>query len=249
MISQNTDIIYGKNPILEAIENGILLDKILIQNDMRGETEKEIRHLAKKNGINLTYVPKEKLSKIAPSAHQGLVAYISKIVYANLQNILENSKAEGKIPTLVILDGITDVRNMGAIARSAEIFNIDALIVLEKNSAQINEEAIKASAGALLSIPVCREKSLAVLLETLINEGFQVWAADLNTEKKLGDIPTNEPIALVLGAEGSGISKVTKDYADGIFSIDQGGKIQSLNVSVAAGIIFHHIFAQKFNIK
>ena len=238
-------IIYGRNAVTEAIQNGTQLDKVVFQRGIRGEFEKEVRSLCRTHSIPLSVVPKEKLNKFSTGNHQGIVAIISLISYYKIEDVLPMVYEQSGTPLFMILDGVTDVRNFGAIARSAEAFGAHALIIPDKGAALINAEAIKTSAGALLSIPVCRVSSLVNAIDYLKLSGLSVLASDLAADKKLKEFDLKGPWALIVGSEGEGISPSIRSKADELFIIPQSGKIDSLNVSVAAGIMLYEVSSNR----
>jgi 23S rRNA (guanosine2251-2'-O)-methyltransferase len=246
MEEQNKEIIFGRHPVLDAIKAGHTVDKVVVQQGIRGEFEKEVRQLCKTMGIPLTTVPKERMGKWTRGNHQGIIALISAISFYRLEHILPNVFERGEVPLFLVLDGITDVRNFGAIARTAEVCGAHALIVPQKKTAWINAEAMKASAGALGLLPVCREPSLANALDLLRNSGVQVLASDLHAERYLFDMDFCPPTALVLGAEDEGIGPVARQAADHTFVIPQKGQTDSLNVSVAAGMMLYEAVRQRW---
>ncbi|MCB0669543.1 MAG: 23S rRNA (guanosine(2251)-2'-O)-methyltransferase RlmB [Saprospiraceae bacterium] len=233
--------IYGRNPVMEALRSGQDIDRIYILDSVRGEFEKEIRRLCKDAAIPLHRVPKSKLDLEIPGNHQGIYAVISTLEYVDLEVLLPQLFKQKKNPVLLLLDGIQDIRNVGAIARSAEVFGADAIVIPAKKSAPVNEIAIKASAGALLHLPVSRVKSLATAIEFLGKNGVEVIGADVEGDTNISDLNLMGPLGVVLGAEGKGIDRNLKIYFDHLFFIPQAGEIQSLNVSVAAGIILYEI--------
>ena len=244
-IDKKKQIISGRHPVVEAIEAGTAFDKLLLQQGVRGEFEKEIRQLCKKNNIPLQVVPKERLSKIVRGNHQGIVGFISLIRYFKIEDVLPMIYEKSETPLIIILDGVTDVRNMGAIARSAECCGAHALVIGKKGNAPINTEAIKSSAGALMKIPVCRENSLVNTLEYLQLSGIKVFASSLQGKQMIYDLDFKVPTALIVGAEGEGISKALLEKADEHFIIPQKGQTDSFNVSVAAGIMLYEVLRQR----
>jgi len=238
-------VIFGKHPVIEAIRNGKSIDKVFFQKTMRGETEKEVRNLCREHDIPLVYAPKEKLNKITKSNHQGVIAYLSLLTYYKLEDVLPMVYEKGETPLFIILDGITDVRNMGAIARSAEVCGAHALILPQKGSAMINAEGIKTSAGALLKIPVCRENSLISAIEFCHMSGIQTLASDLKGESPLHEIDLKVPTAFVVGSEGDGVSQGVLSKVNQSFIIPQVGETDSLNVSVASGIMMYEAMKQR----
>ncbi|MCB0685256.1 MAG: 23S rRNA (guanosine(2251)-2'-O)-methyltransferase RlmB [Saprospiraceae bacterium] len=237
--------IYGRNPVLEALQSDQDIDRVYIQDSISGEFEKEIRKLCKEADIPLHRIPKSKLDSEIKGNHQGIYALTPTITYYDLEILLPEILSREEHPVFLLLDGVQDVRNIGAIARTAEIFGVQALILPSKKSAPINEVAIKASAGALMHLPVCRVKSLAYAIELLGRNGIEVIAADVEGDEALADLNLSMPLGVVLGAEGKGIDRNLKIYFDHLFFIPQMGKTQSLNVSVAAGIVLYEIFKSR----
>jgi 23S rRNA (guanosine2251-2'-O)-methyltransferase len=238
-------LIYGRHPVIEAIKSGNPLDKVLLQQDIRGEMEKEIRSLCKINGIPLQVIPKERLQKFTSANHQGVVAILSMIEYYQLNDVLPGLFEAEIFPLVLILDGITDVRNFGAIARTAEGAGVGAIVIPGKNSAAINSEALKTSAGALTRIPVCRELSLVNAVKTLKDYGFSVLASDVSGQQLIQNVDLNKPLALILGSEESGVQRSLLNLADETFKLPQRGTIDSYNVSVAAGMMLFEVMRQQ----
>ena len=238
-------IIYGRHPITDAINSGTSIDKIMLQQGIRGEFEKEIRHLTKANNIPLQVVPKERLSKFVRGNHQGIVGFLSMLTYYRLEDVLPMIYEKSETPLILLLDGVTDVRNFGAIARSAEVCGVHAIVIPQKGGARINEEAIKTSAGALTKIPVCREKSLISAMEYLQLSGIQIFASDLKATKKIYELDWTQPAAIVIGSEGEGVSFPVLKKVNENFIIPQKGTTDSFNVSVATGIILYEVMRQR----
>ncbi len=242
---EENDIIFGRHPVIEALEIGKTIDKIYFQQGVRGELEKEVRRLCKERDVPLQYVPVQKLNKMVKGNHQGIVGMMPMVTYQSLSDIIPFLFEQGTDPFVVLLDGITDVRNMGAIARSAEVLGAHALVIPTKGGAWINGAAIKSSAGALNRIHICREKSIPSAVQELQAAGIEVWAAELNTDTLLHEVNWAQPMAVVLGSEGEGISRFTKEVIDGSFLIPQLGKTDSLNVAVAGGVICYEALRQR----
>ncbi len=238
-------IICGRHPILDAVQSGRPMHRILFQEGLRGEFEKEIRHLCRDYNVPLQVVPKERLNKFVRGNHQGIVGFISLAEFVSIEDLLPTIFEKSENPLLLILDGITDVRNFGAIARSAECSGVHALIQPAKGSAHINEDSLKTSAGALARIPVCRENSLIKTIEFLQNSGIQVVASDLTGRKKIFDLDFTLPTAIVLGSEGEGVSEGVLRKVNERFIIPQIGTTDSFNVSVAAGIMLYETMRQR----
>ncbi|NBC06890.1 MAG: 23S rRNA (guanosine(2251)-2'-O)-methyltransferase RlmB [Bacteroidetes bacterium] len=239
------NLLYGRHPVVEALQKGVSLDKVMLQQGIRGEMEKELRHLCKQAGIPLHVVPKDRLKRLTSGNHQGVVAFQALVRYYKLEDVLPTIYERSEVPLLVLLDSVTDVRNFGAIARTAEVCGAHALVVPQKNTALINAEAMKTSAGALNILPVCRESSLMAAVEYLQMSGVQVLASDLQAEAPLQKLDLKLPTAFVLGAEGEGISEPIARRADQRFIIPQLGQTDSLNVSVAAGMMLYESMRQR----
>lgn len=242
----DTNFIYGHHPVTEAIRAGKAVEKVYFQQGERGEVEKEIRHLTKEYGIPLQVVPKEKLNKMVRGQHQGVVAYLSLVEYQSIEDILPLVFESGETPLLVMLDSITDVRNFGAICRSAECAGVHAVIVPQAGSALANEEAMKASAGALARIRICRVRSLFSTLEWLQECGVQVVATALsNRSQPLYEADFSTPTAILMGSEGDGVHPKLLKMSDQVVKIPQVTDFDSYNVSVAAGIVLYEALRQR----
>ena len=245
MDQKDLELIYGRHPVLEAIRAGQSIEKLMLQQGTRGDFEKELRQLSRAHRIPVQVVPRERLNKLVRGNHQGIVGLLAPIRYYRLEDLLPIIYERSQTPLLVLLDGITDVRNLGAIARSAELCGAQALVVPRKNSAQVNAEAIKTSAGALTKLPVCRESSLLAAAETLRLSGIRLLVSDLQATQPLYDLDLTEPLALVVGAEGRGVSSALRRVADATFRIPQWGTTDSFNVSVATGIMLYEVLRQR----
>lgn len=236
---QNKEKIYGIHSILEAIDEGISFAKVFIQKDIHNDGIKEIINKLKQYEVPFQFVPKEKLNRLTSKNHQGIIAISSAVEFASIENIMPQIFESGATPCIALLDSVTDVRNFGAIARSAECFGVQALVIPAQGSAMLNADALQASAGALHKVTVCREINFMRAIETIKNSGLQLVACTEKAGKEIGEIDFSLPTAIVLGSEGSGISKELLDLCDQQARISMEGEIQSLNVSVAAGIIFY----------
>ena len=245
---KKTRFITGKMPVLEAISSGQPIEKIFIRKGYSGKGIQDIIETASNQGIPIHLVPKEKIKRLLglnkpgnEINHQGVVALSAQIRYYDFEDIVSFQFEQGKLPFICILDRVTDVRNLGAIARSALAFGVHALVIPYKESAEINEFAIKSSAGALEKIPVCRVKSLAKTIEKLKLHGIHILAADMDGVQ-LNEVDINEqPVALIMGSEGEGIDPGLVKLCDSKVSIPISSEIESLNVSVAAAILFYEI--------
>ncbi len=241
------NIIYGYRPIVEAIREGKQIEKLLIQTNLNNESIRNIKEELRKQDLNIKqqYVPIEKLNSITRGEnHQGLVAFASLIEYKNLEEEIEKS-IDKCVPFILILDHITDVRNLGAIARTAECAGVTCLIVPDEGSAAINEDAVKTSAGALLRLPVCRVKNIKTTLNYLKQSGIKIFAATEKATNVYTEENYNLPCAIVMGAEDRGISKDALKLSDALITIPIKGNIESLNVSVAAGVIIYEVVRQR----
>jgi 23S rRNA (guanosine2251-2'-O)-methyltransferase len=239
-------LLIGRNPIFEAIEAGKEIEKIFVNAALRGEVEKELRKLSKDYNIPLVKVPLDRLNIISNHKnHQGIVAYTSPIKFQQLAEVIPHIYDQGLVPNIVILESVSDVRNMAAIARSALTMGAHALVITAKNSARINEEAVKISAGAILDLPICREKNMIEVLSILGANGIKVYATDLKGATSLPEADFTLPMAFVLGDEHLGVTPETLKMADEKIKIPQPSEFDSLNVSVAAGIIMYEIVRQR----
>jgi 23S rRNA (guanosine2251-2'-O)-methyltransferase len=240
-----TQMVFGIRAIMEAIESGKEIEKLLIQNGLRGELYNEFFQLIKYHKVPYNNVPLQALNRITRKNHQGVLAYLSPITYQSIENLIPMLYEEGKNPFLLILDRITDVRNFGAIARTAECSGVDAIVVPSRGAATINEDAIKTSAGALHKINVCREDNLKETMEFLKNSGIKIFGISEKAEEYYYQEDFSGPVALMLGSEENGISEAYMRYLDGFLKIPMVGQIESLNVSVAGGILMFEVTKQR----
>lgn len=239
------DFIFGLRPVMEAIEAGRTIDKLFLQNGLQGSVYAELKTLLANHKIRANYVPVEKLNRFTRKNHQGVVAFISDVPFEKIEDVLPQIFEEGKTPFLLILDRLTDVRNFGAICRTAECVGVHAVILPEKGAAPINSDAIKTSAGAIYNLKICKEKNLAHTVDYLQQSGVRVFAATEKAHSSVYDADYTEPLALVMGNEETGISKEVLHHADEKIKLPIPGKTQSLNVSVACGAILYEILRQK----
>jgi len=244
-MKKSTTLIFGRHPVLDAIKAGKTIQKVIMQQGFRGPLEKEIRLICKANAIPFQFLPKERIEYLVPGNHQGVIAYLSPIEFQKLENILPFIYEQSQVPLFLLLDGVTDVRNFGAIARTAEVMGAHAIVVPRKKSAQINADAIKTSAGALMKIPVCREASIIATVEVLQQSGVQVFASDLYANDTITKMDFTGPTALVIGAEDRGVSPSILQVVDKTFIIPQYGETDSLNVSVATGMMLYEVIRQR----
>lgn len=245
--SETQNMIFGLRPVIEALKSGKEIDRLFVQTGLKNELFGEMMGLLKKHNVLFQYVPLEKLNRLTSKNHQGVVGYISSIEYHKIENILPAVFEKGKIPLLLILDRITDVRNFGAIARTAECSGVDAIIIPNKGAAQINADAIKTSAGALHKIPVCREENMKQVIDYLRESGLQVIACTEKTKDNYYQLDYTLPVAIIMGSEENGISSEYLKLADAHAKIPLLGEIGSLNVSVAAGVLLYEVVRQRLN--
>ena len=234
---EQNQMIFGIRSVMEAVESGKEIESLFVQRGLSGGLMLELKQMLKSHAIPFQSVPVEKLNRLTRKNHQGVIGVISPITYQQLEQLVPMVYEKGEVPLFLILDGITDVRNLGAIARSAACAGVHGLVVPQKGSAEINPDAIKTSAGALFSIPVCREESLSKAVKFMQESGIQVIACTEKTKDPIYGLDLKAPTALVVGSEEQGVSQEILRIADGLARIPMTGEISSLNVSVAAGIV------------
>jgi 23S rRNA (guanosine2251-2'-O)-methyltransferase len=240
-----TSIIIGRWPLVEAIQSGRPIEKILFQRNVSGEAIGEIRKLAKQANIPVQQVPPEKLRSISRANHQGVIAFASIVRYMELQQVIDHVLSEGLAPLFIMLDGVTDVRNIGAIARTALCCGAQAILIPEKGIASLNEEALKSSAGALERIHICRVSSLLKAIDTLHLNGIRIFSSGMKADRKVYELELREPCCILMGSEDKGVQPYLEKAADEKFSIPMKGDFDSLNVSVATGIILYEALKQR----
>lgn len=245
MNQSTSDIIYGIRPLIEAINSGKEIDKVIIKKGLNGELVYELTALMRSRGIIPQYVPIEKFGHYGNRNHQGVIAYISPVDFEPIEEVVARIWEDGKTPFIAILDSVTDVRNFGAIVRSAECAGVNAIVFPTKGSARIGADAVKTSAGAIHHIPICRVNSLKSTIAFLQLSGIKVVAATEKTENLYTSAKLDGPIALVMGSEENGLSESTLKMADELVSIPIKGKISSLNVSVASALIMYEVIRQR----
>jgi 23S rRNA (guanosine2251-2'-O)-methyltransferase len=241
----NANMVYGTRAIIESISAEREIERVLIQQGIQNELITELTRELSALNIPFSKVPLEKLSRLTNKNHQGAIAFISPIIYKSLDNIISQAFEAGKNPLVLVLDRVTDVRNFGAIARTAECAGVDAIVIPSKGGAQINADAVKTSAGALSHIPVCREDNLKTTIEYLKNSGLTVVACTEKAEKGLYDVDLTQPLALLIGSEEDGISPAYLEKASDQVSIPMFGKIASLNVSVSTAVLLYEAIRQR----
>jgi 23S rRNA (guanosine2251-2'-O)-methyltransferase len=244
-MQKESDCIFGLRPIIEAIKAGKQIDRLLVRQGLQGPLYQELMIAVKSYGIAYQIVPVERIELVTRKNHQGVLAWLALIEFQHISNLLPTIYEKGENPLIIALDGVSDVRNFGAIVRSADCLGAHAVIIPERGSARITADAIKASAGALHMFPVCREKSIVRTVEYLKESGLRVICAD---EKKGGsawETDLSGPSVLIIGAEDKGISRELNELADVHVKIPMSGEIGSLNVSVASGILLYEISRQR----
>ena len=242
----NEMTVYGIRPVMEAIKSGKEIDKILLQNNISGPLISELRGMIKEYNVHFQFVPIEKLNRTTRNGnHQGVVAIISPINYFSIMDIIPTTIAEGKVPFVVMLDKVTDIRNLGAIARTAECAGVDAIVIPAHGSAAINDDAIKSSSGALLRIPICREDNLKTVINFAKQSGLQICAATEKSSIPYTIVDYTLPTLLIMGAENSGVSNEYLKISNVKAKLPMLGQVESLNVSVAAGIFMYEVLRQR----
>ncbi len=239
------NLIYGIHPVIEAINSEKEIQKILIQDGLKGETIKQLILKAKLHHVFYQYVPVEKLNRLTRQNHQGVVAFTSEIGFSNIEQLLPGLFEKGKTPLLLLLDKITDVRNFGAIARTSECCGVDAIIIPVRGSAPINADAMKTSAGALNKIPVCRSLNLKETIKFLKEAGITIISCTEKTQQIYTSLSYTEPCCIIMGNEEEGISEEYLKLAHHKAKLPLLGSIGSLNVSVACGVILYEVIRQR----
>lgn len=242
---EKKDMIFGTRAVMEAINGTREIEKIYIQAGLNNDLIKELINAAKAGGVPFSFIPQQKLNSFSTKNHQGVICLLSAVEYASLENLIDKAFSEGREPFFLILDRVTDVRNFGAMARTADCAGLDGIIIEEKGNAPITGDAVKTSAGALNYLPVCRVKDLRKTFQLLHDSGIQIIACTEKAEKTIYEVDLKPPTALVLGSEEDGISDELLRKADALAKIPMKGKISSLNVSVAAGVAIYEVVRQK----
>lgn len=248
-MKQKESGIFGLRPVMEAIESGKTIDKLFVQKGLQGEIFSELRGLIRDYEVPTQYVPVEKLNRLTRKNHQGVFAFISPIEFHSIENLLPQIYERGKNPFILILDRISDVRNFGAIARTAECVGVDAIIIPQKGSASVNADAIKTSTGALYNIPVCKEMNLKKSIQFLQNSGIQIVGATEKAVDFVYEVDFSVPVAIMMGSEEDGISNELLKVSDTIVKLPMAGKTSSLNVSVACGVMLYEVVRQRAEFK
>lgn len=247
LMGKQDQTIYGIHPILEAIDSGKTIDKVLVQRGLSPETLHKILPVLKTNDIPFQFAPKIKLDKVTSKNHQGVIAMISPIEFQEIEWLLPNIYEEGETPLILVLDRISDIRNFGAICRSAECAGVHAIVIPSKGAAQINADAIKSSAGAILRIPICRTFSVGDTIDFLKQSGLATMACHEKGTEPYFKADLTIPLAIIMGSEKDGISNNADDATEHSIFIPMKGKTESLNVSVATAIILFDAMRQRLN--
>jgi len=242
-------MIFGIRAVIEAINSGKEIDKVLLKKGEGGDLFKEVFELIRQHKVPFQYVPVEKLNRITRKNHQGVIAFVSPVIFHDIENLLPELFEQGKTPLILVLDQVTDVRNFGAIVRTAECAGVDAVLVPDKGAARINADAVKTSAGALHLVPVCRARDLKRAVLYLQQSGLKIVAATEKSSENYIKTDYSGPVAIVMGSEEFGIDRQILDLADDRVQIPILGQIQSLNVSVAAGLLVYEAVRQRADLK
>jgi 23S rRNA (guanosine2251-2'-O)-methyltransferase len=241
----NVSKIFGIRAVMEALKSEKTLDKVFVQKGLRGELFQELEHLLRKKGVNVSYVPVEKLNKLTKKNHQGVVAQISPIEYHELDSLIMNVFESGETPLFLLLDQLSDVRNFGAIIRTAECTGVHGIIIQKKGGAPVNGDTVKTSAGAIFKIPICKVDHIKDAMFHLQASGIKVIAATEKTSCLMYDTSFKEPCAIIMGSEGKGISPSILKLVDASVKLPLLGEIASLNVSVACGALLYEVVRQR----
>ncbi|MDE7442407.1 MAG: 23S rRNA (guanosine(2251)-2'-O)-methyltransferase RlmB [Muribaculaceae bacterium] len=240
--------IYGIRAVIEAIESGKNIDKVLVRRDLSGDLSKELLAKIREYGVVMQKVPQEKLNRITMKNHQGAIALLSPVEYQKIENLVPLFYEEGRNPLVLVLDGITDTRNFGAIGRTSDCAGVDAIVIPERNSVSVTPDAMKTSAGGLLYVPVCREKSIRDTVKFLKANGYRIVGATEKGARDYTEADYTVPVAIVMGNEETGISDDVLRQCDDLAAIPILGEIGSLNVSVAAGVMLYEAVRQRRNL-
>ena len=239
--------IFGIRAIIEAINAKKEIDKVFVQKDAQGDLMQDLMKTMKRNNINFSYVPVEKLNRLTPNNHQGAVATIAPISFVSLETMVENVIESGKKPLFLILDQLSDARNFGAIIRTAECTGVDGIIIQKQGSAPVNGDTVKTSAGAVFNVPICKVDHIKDAIFYLQGSGIKTVAATEKTEQNIYDINFNEGVAIIMGSEDRGVNPSVLKIVDEKAKLPMFGTIESLNVSVACGAFLYEALRQRLN--
>ena len=243
--TEEKNYIFGIRAIIEAVEAGKTIDKLFIQKGLHNDLFAELWKLVREKRINYKHVPLEKINRLTRKNHQGVFAFISPIDFHNIEDVIPKLYEEGRNPLVLVLDRITDVRNFGAIARTAECAGVDTILIPEQNAAAINADAIKTSAGALHKVTICRTWNLKLALQFMKESGIQLIGCTEKTQDDMYKPNYTTPTAIIIGSEEDGVSPEFLKMCDSRAKIPMNGKIASLNVSVATGVILYEAIRQR----
>lgn len=241
----NDQLIYGLRPILQAVQDGQTIDKVFLQKGISGALYTQLEGTLREAGIDPKYVPVEKLNRVTRGNHQGAVAYLSPIDFHDLEEVIASALDKGRKPLILALDRITDVRNFGAIARTADCCGVDAIVIPKNDSAPVSADAVRTSTGALLEVPVCKVSHMKDAVFVAQSLGLKIIAGTEKTETPMYDAPFIEPCMLIMGNEETGVHKSLLQLADSKALIPMAGQINSLNVSVATGVLLYEAVRQR----
>ena len=247
MKTDDRQYIFGIRPIIEAIQAGKTIDRLFVSKTLKGELIGELLEAARAAEVPVQRVPVERIDRITRKNHQGVLATLSAVEYYKLEQLVPMFYENGENPFVVVLDGVTDVRNFGAISRTCECAGVSAIVIPERGSVSVNADAVKTSAGALNYLPVCRESNLVSAVKYLRNSGFKVVGTSDHNASDYTSGDYTGPVALIMGAEDSGISEPMMKLCDDRVVIPEYGNIRSLNVSVAAGVMIYEVVRQRRN--
>lgn len=242
---KKSSLIVGKKALIEAIQSGKQIDRIYLQSNGYRDLIDDVKRIAAQNAIPINYVPVEKLNGFNAGPHDGCIALVSKVQYQDLQQVISWVVEKGEVPLFLILDGITDVRNIGGIARTAFCTGVQAIIIPDKGVGALNEDAVLTSAGALEKITICRVNSLLKAVDELHLNGIKVLASEMTASTSVFDVDFKEPLAIIMGSEEKGIYPALMKACDIKFKIPMAGEFESLNVSVATGMILYEAMKQR----
>lgn len=242
---EKNDYIFGIRAVIEAIEAGKEIDKVLVKKDLQGDLAQELFAATRQAGVMVQRVPVERINRITRKNHQGVLAFVSAVEYYTLESLIPSLYEAGEVPFVVLLDGVTDVRNFGAIARTCECVGANAIVIPARGSVSVNADAVKTSAGALHTLPVCRERSIQDAVRYLHDSGFTIVAASEKATNNYTEVDYTVPVAIVMGAEDTGVSPAVLRHCDEMVAIPMRGSIGSLNVSVAAGVMMYEVIRQR----
>lgn len=247
-MENKSDIIFGLRPVIEAILAGKVIEKVLVQSTIKSHIFQELKDLLKENDVYFQRVPTERLNKYTNKNHQGVIAFVSPVVFEKIENVIPTIFEKGEQPFILILDRLTDVRNIGAIIRTAESVGVHAVVLPQKNSGQVNSDMVKTSTGAIFNIPICKVNSVVTVVEFLKECGLTIVSCTEKGSALYTSVNYDTPLALIMGSEENGISKSLLDLSDHKVFLPMLGKTLSLNVSVATGVLLYEVVRSRSTI-